>query len=152
MVVQRVTEASVETEGVTVGKIDRGLLILLGIRKGDSPSDADFLARRAVGLRIFPDANGKMNRNVNEAGGALLVVSQFTLYGTCTKGLRPGFEAAAAPEEARILYEHFVTCAKETGIRVETGKFQAFMRVNLVNDGPVTLICDTNQGLTNLIL
>lgn len=152
MVVQRVSEASVEADGEVTGKIDRGLLIFLGIKKGDSPAEADFLARRAVSLRIFPDEHGKMNRNVMEAGGDLLVVSQFTLYGTCTKGLRPSFDAAAPPEEARILYEHFLVKVRETGIRVAAGKFQAFMRVNLVNEGPVTLICDANQDLTNLIL
>src|SRR5689334_21167322 len=106
MVVQRVTHASVEVEGAVVGNIGPGLLILLGIKKGDSESDADYLAHRAVGLRIFPDDNGKMNRNVRQAGGALLVVSQFTLYGTYERGLRPGFDAAAPPGEAQKLYEY----------------------------------------------
>src|SRR5580704_6897362 len=135
--IQRVTSARVEVDGAVVGEIGPGLLVLLGVAKTDSEKDADFLAAKIVNLRIFADAEGKMNLSVLEAGGALLVVSQFTLYGDCRKGRRPGFDAAAPAETARALYEWFVDAARMTGVRVETGVFQAHMAVSLVNDGPV---------------
>lgn len=142
-VVQRVTYAKVEVDGSLAGEIGRGLLVLLGVAKGDSAADAEFLAAKISQLRIFPDEAGKMNRGVLEAGGAMLAVSQFTLYGDCRKGRRPSFDAAAGPEEARALYEHFVAAARQTGLRVETGVFQADMAVSLLNDGPVTLIVES---------
>ena len=117
--------------------------MLVAVAKTDTPSDADYLAEKLLGLRIFPDDAGKMNRSVVEAGGSLLVVSNFTLYGDCTKGRRPGFDLAASPEEARSLYEYFVAKLRSREIRVETGIFQASMAVHLVNDGPVTLICES---------
>lgn len=142
-VVQRVTSAEVEVEGNVTGSIERGLMVLLGVQHEDTEQDAAYLARKVAGLRIFNDEAGKMNRSALEAGGSLLIVSQFTLYGDCRKGMRPSFDEAARPEQARKLYEHFVTEARKTGIRVETGVFQASMRVSLVNDGPVTLICES---------
>ena len=146
------SEAKVEVDGQTVGEIGAGLLILLGIHRGDETPDADYLVRKTLGLRIFPDEQGKMNKNVLETGGSLLVVSQFTLYGDCSKGNRPAWDAAARPEKAKELYEYFVGKARESGILVETGIFQAFMRLKFVNDGPVTIICESRKDLTNLIL
>ena len=143
LVIQRVREARVEVEGSCCGSIAAGLLILVAVAKTDTPSDADYLAEKLLGLRIFPDDAGKMNRGVIEAGGSLLVVSKFTLYGDCTKGRRPGFDLAASPEEARSLYEYFVGKLRSREIQVETGIFQASMAVHLVNDGPVTLICES---------
>ena len=142
-VVQRVTRARVEVDGTVVGEIGPGLLVLLGVAKTDTPGDSAFLADKIAGLRIFADEAGKMNRSVVETGGALLVVSQFTLYGDTRKGRRPGFDAAAPAEQARALYEHFVDAARRHGIRVETGVFQAHMAVSLTNDGPVTLIVES---------
>src|SRR5215471_5880078 len=142
-VIQRVTRASVEVDGAIAGKIDQGLLVLLGVSKTDSASDAEFLAAKISGLRIFADELGKMNRSIVEAGGSLLVVSQFTLYGDTRKGRRPGFDLAAPPEQARALYEHFVAAARRTGVPVETGVFQAHMLVSLTNDGPVTFIVES---------
>jgi len=142
-VIQRVTKASVEVDGAVTGRIDCGLLVLLGVSKTDSASDADFLAAKISGLRIFADELGKMNRSIVEAGGSLLVVSQFTLYGDTRKGRRPGFDLAAPPEQARALYEHFVAAARLTGMPVETGVFQAHMLVSLTNDGPVTFIVES---------
>jgi len=144
LVVQRVKQARVEVEGAVTGSIDKGLLVFLGISRTDSRKDADFLVDKVVGLRIFPDEAGKMNRGILEAGGSLLVVSQFTLYGDCRKGRRPSFDAAAAPREAAGLYEYFVERARTRGVRVETGVFQAMMQVHLVNDGPVTILCDSD--------
>jgi len=129
----------------TVGAIDRGLLVLLGVGKQDTAKDADYLVEKILGLRIFPDQDGKMNRNVGEAGGALLVISQFTLYGDCRRGRRPSFDAAAPPGEAQALYEYFVQAAREKGISVETGIFQASMAVELVNEGPVTILLDSTK-------
>jgi D-tyrosyl-tRNA(Tyr) deacylase len=143
---QRVTHASVVVEGSVVGEIGAGLLILLGVAKPDTTADAAFLADKALNLRIFPDAEGKMNRSLLDTGGSLLVVSQFTLYGDCRKGRRPGFDAAAPAEQARALYESFVEIARRSGLRVETGVFQAHMEVALVNDGPVTLMLETGEG------
>lgn len=142
-VIQRVSSASVDVAGETVGRIGRGLLVLLGVERGDGESDADRLAEKIVNLRIFEDDSGKMNRALMEAGGNLLVVSQFTLAGNCTKGRRPSFDGAAPPAEANRLYEYFVATLRELGVTTETGVFQAMMAVSLVNDGPVTFILDT---------
>jgi len=143
VVLQRVTSARVEVDGETVGSIGAGLLILVGVTHADTHADADYLASKIVQLRIFPDDAGRMNRSLLDAGGALLVVSQFTLYGDCRKGRRPGFDRAAAPEHARGLYEYFVQCLRSSNIMVETGVFQAEMKVSLVNDGPVTFVLDS---------
>jgi D-aminoacyl-tRNA deacylase len=145
IVVQRVSQARVEVEGKSVGQIGAGLLVLLGVAKQDTRTDADYLADKVTGLRIFADEAGKMNRSVAETGGALLVVSQFTLYGDCRKGRRPGFELAAPPDQARVLYEYFVEACRKRNVRVETGIFQALMAVHLTNDGPVTIICDSER-------
>src|SRR5438445_12839522 len=141
-VVQRVKQARVEVDKAVAGEIGPGLLVRLGVAKPDAAADADFLADKIVNLRIFPDDAGKMNRSLIETGGALLVVSQFTLYGDCRKGRRPSFDNAAPAEQARTLYEHFVAVARRAGVRVETGVFQATMAVSLVNDGPVTLLLE----------
>ena len=133
-------------EGSVVGEIAAGLLILLGVAKPDTVSDASFLVEKILNLRIFPDADGKMNRSLLDMEGSLLVVSQFTLYGDCRKGRRPCFDAAAPAEQARALYESFVEIARRSGLRVETGVFQAHMEVALVNDGPVTLMLETGEG------
>ena len=143
LVVQRVSEASVTAGGVTVGSIRTGLVILAGLAKTDSVSDVDYLSDRILGLRIFPDSSGKMNRNVVDAGGSLLVVSQFTLYGDCRKGRRPSFDEAAAPEHALALYNCLVEKLRLGPVPVETGVFQAMMEVRLVNQGPVTILMDT---------
>lgn len=142
-VIQRVRRASVTVDGVVSGAIGGGLLVLLGVGKGDTESAADYLAAKIAGLRIFPDAEGKMNLSLVDAGGAMLVVSQFTLYGDCRKGRRPGFDGAAPPDEARRLYEYFVSRIRAANIPVETGVFQAHMDVELLNDGPVTLIVES---------
>ncbi len=141
-VLQRVKSARVEVDGNVTGSIGRGILVLLGIARWDTESEAEYLVEKVAGLRIFPDENGKMNRNVQEAQGVLLVVSQFTLYGDCSRGRRPSFDDAAPAAQARLLYEYFVHRARQTGLRVETGVFQAMMSVHLENDGPVTLICE----------
>jgi D-tyrosyl-tRNA(Tyr) deacylase len=143
---QRVTQARVVVEGSVVGEIGAGLLILLGVAKPDTVAEAAFLVEKVVNLRVFQDAEGKMNRSLLDTGGSLLVVSQFTLYGDCRKGRRPGFDAAAPAEQARALYESFVEIARRSGLRVETGVFQAHMEVALVNDGPVTLMLETSPG------
>lgn len=142
-VVQRVSQARVEVDGQTTGEIGLGLMVLLGVGRGDTESSADWLVEKIAGLRIFPDSEDRMNLSVEQAGGALLVVSQFTLYGDTRRGRRPSFDAAAPPEEANRLYEYFVQRARQRGLRVETGVFQAMMRVHLVNEGPVTLLCET---------
>jgi D-tyrosyl-tRNA(Tyr) deacylase len=141
--IQRVTRAQVEVDGAVAGEIGAGLLVLLGAGRSDSTADADYLAEKIVQLRIFADAEGKMNRSLIESGGALLVVSQFTLYGDCRKGRRPSFDQAAPPEQARGLYEYFVAAARRLCPRVETGVFQAHMLVSLENDGPVTLLVES---------
>lgn len=142
-VVQRVTCAKVEVEGTVRGEIGHGVLVLLGVCRTDTPADAEFLAGKVVHLRIFSDDAGKMNRSLLDTGGAMLAVSQFTLYGDCRKGRRPSFDDAAPAEVARDLYEHFVAASRRLGARVETGVFQADMAVTLVNDGPVTLIVES---------
>ena len=142
-VVQRVSRASVKVAGAVVGEIGRGLLVLIAVAHDDTEGDADYLADKIAGLRIFEDADGKMNRAVADAGGAVLAVSQFTLYGDVRRGKRPSFDAAARPEQAVRLYEYFVGKIRAAGLRCETGKFQEMMEVELVNDGPVTLILDT---------
>jgi D-tyrosyl-tRNA(Tyr) deacylase len=143
VVIQRVREARVEVDAKVTGSIGVGLLVLLGIAKTDSEKDAEYLSEKVLALRIFPDTAGKMNRSLLEAGGSLLVVSQFTLYGDCKKGRRPSFDLAASPSGAARLYQYFVDTTRRSGVRVETGIFQAPMEVHLVNDGPVTLICDS---------
>lgn len=145
-VVQRVSEASVRVEGRLVAHIDAGLLVLLGVGREDSQSDADYLADKIVNLRIFPDEAGQMNRSLLETQGAALVVSQFTLYGDCRRGRRPGFSAAASPEEANRLYEYLVSRVRATGVRTEAGVFRAMMDVALVNQGPVTLLLDSRRS------
>lgn len=145
-ILQRVSCAKVTVEGRTTGEIGSGLLVLLGVRKGDTTEQAEYLLDRVLGLRIFADADGKMNLSLLDCGGALLVVSQFTLYGDTRKGRRPGFDAAAPPETARALYEHFVAKARERGVKVETGEFQAMMSVELVNEGPVTFLVESKDG------
>lgn len=142
-VVQRVREARVTIDGDVVGAIERGLCVLLGVAAGDTEADADRLCEKIAGLRIFPDERGQMNKAVDEVGGALLVVSQFTLHADCRKGRRPSFQNAAPAERARALYDHFVARASRGPVPVATGEFQAHMAVALVNDGPVTLVLDT---------
>ncbi len=144
-VVQRVTEASVKIEDRTVGSIGAGLLVLLGVSRDDAEQDADYLADKVFGLRIFRDEEGRMNRSLSDTGGALLVVSQFTLYGDTRRGRRPSYIEAAEPEKANALYEHFVARARRFGGRVETGVFQAMMQVSLINDGPVTILLDSSK-------
>jgi D-aminoacyl-tRNA deacylase len=145
IVLQRVASAEVRVEGATVGAIGRGLVILLGVTHADSREDADYLAEKVTHLRIFPDEAGRMNRSVLEIGGALLVVSQFTLYGDTRKGRRPSFDEAAPPEQARNLYEYFVDRSRLSNLTVKTGVFQADMEVHLINDGPVTFFIDSAQ-------
>lgn len=143
VVLQRVSEARVEVDGAITGTIGGGLLVLLGIAKTDSEKDADYLAGKIAGLRIFPDAQGKMNCSVVDVGGSVLIVSQFTLYGDCRKGRRPGFDDAATADQANALYEYFLEACRKRNLTVQSGVFQAHMSVYLVNDGPVTLICDS---------
>jgi D-tyrosyl-tRNA(Tyr) deacylase len=143
VIIQRVTEARVAVNESTTGTIRTGLLVFLGISRSDTAADADYLAEKVLGLRIFPDEAGKMNRNVQESGGALLIVSQFTLYGDCRKGRRPSFDQAAPPEQAQALYNYFVESARRGPVPVETGVFQAAMQVHIVNDGPVTILIDS---------
>lgn len=143
LVLQRVTEASVEVESKVVGRIGPGLLVFLGVGKGDSEQDVTFLADRVLGLRIFEDAAGKMNLSVRDVNGDMLVVSQFTLYGNTLKGRRPGFDAAAPPDQARVLYELFLQELRRSNLQVESGVFGARMQVFLVNDGPVTFIIES---------
>ena len=142
-VVQRVSEARVRVDSEVVGEIQAGLLVFLGVGREDTEKDVDFLAGKIAGLRIFPDEAQKMNLSLLDAGGAMLVVSQFTLHGDCRKGRRPAFIAAAPPEQAEPLYERFVAQVEKLGLRVAAGRFGAMMEVELVNDGPVTLLLDS---------
>lgn len=142
-VIQRVSHARVSVGTEIVGRIELGLLVLLGVAKKDTNADADYLASKILGLRIFEDENGKMNLSVIERDGAVLAVSQFTLYGDARKGRRPSFDDAAPPQLANELYENFVRKVREAGVICETGRFQAMMKVELVNDGPVTILLDS---------
>jgi D-tyrosyl-tRNA(Tyr) deacylase len=142
-ILQRVSKATVIVQENTVGSIRTGILVLLGISKQDTNADAQWMLDKILGLRIFPDDAGKMNRNVVEAGGSLLVISQFTLYGDCRRGRRPSFDQAAPPAEAEALYNYFVAEAKRGPVTVETGIFQAMMEVSLTNSGPVTIWIDS---------
>ena len=146
-VVQRVTRASVTVDGEVVGQIGHGCLVLLGVAGDDTESNADYLAEKIAGLRYFEDADGKMNASLADVGGAMLVVSQFTLYGDCRKGRRPSFTDAAPPDLAERLYEYFVQQVRRQGIAVETGRFRAMMQVELVNDGPVTLVLESRKAV-----
>ncbi len=146
-VVQRVSRAEVRIEGRVVGKIGRGFVVLLGVAVGDSDADAAFLADKIVGMRIFADDAGKMNLSIAQADGAMLVVSQFTLLADTNSGRRPSFTNAAAPDEARRLYEHFLSLARTRDVKVERGEFGAAMEVDLVNDGPVTIILDSRENV-----
>ena len=140
--VQRVSEASVVVDELVAGLIGRGLLVFLGVHRDDTELQAEQLAEKVLRLRVFSDDKGKMNRSVMEVSGELLVISQFTLYGDTRKGNRPSYSAAAGPDVARRLYEHFIRACRQTGIKTETGVFQTHMDVRLVNDGPVTLMCN----------
>lgn len=146
IVLQRVTSASVSIGGTTTGEIGKGLLLLVGFTHDDTPEEAVWMAEKVVGLRVFPDQEGKMNLSVRDAGGGILVVSQFTLYGDAAKGRRPSFVNAAKPEIAIPLYDRFVSALGEHAIRVTTGVFGADMQVELLNDGPVTLVLDRNHS------
>jgi D-tyrosyl-tRNA(Tyr) deacylase len=146
IVLQRVKEARVEVEGRTVGRIGRGLCLLVGVEKGDGEADAEYLARKCVELRIFPDIQGKMNLSLAEAQGEVLAVSQFTLAGSVRKGRRPSFDGAEAPARAAELFEYFVGALEALGVTVETGVFQALMEVHIVNDGPVTFVLESHAG------
>ena len=144
--IQRVSQADVTVDGEVIGRIGRGLVVLLGVAHNDGASQVDRLADKIVGLRVFEDDAGKMNRSLTEVGGSMLVISQFTLYGDCRKGRRPSFTDAAPPELAEQLYEAFVARVRDQGIEVATGRFRAQMCVSPVNDGPVTLWIDTAVG------
>jgi D-tyrosyl-tRNA(Tyr) deacylase len=143
VVLQRVTEAHVDVAGATVGAIGTGLVIFVGVTSTDTPKDAEYLADKIVNLRIFPDSDCRMNRSIIEAGGGLLIISQFTLYGNCRKGRRPSFDEAAPPEQANTLYSYFIERLRLSNTIVETGVFQAEMKVHLVNDGPVTFVLES---------
>jgi D-tyrosyl-tRNA(Tyr) deacylase len=146
-VVQRVSRAEVRIEGRVVGKIGRGFIVLLGVAAGDNDADAAFLVDRIVGMRVFADDAGKMNLSIAQVEGAMLVVSQFTLLADTNSGRRPSFTKAAAPDEARRLYEHFLSLARTRDVKVETGEFGSTMEVDLVNDGPVTIIFDSRENV-----
>ena len=145
VVVQRVSSARVSVDSRIVGEIGQGLLVLIGVARDDSERDAEWLADKVSSLRIFEDGDGKMNRSIRDVEGAFLAVSQFTLLGDCRKGRRPSYDKAAKPEEAEQLYAQFVECLRSQGHRVETGAFQEHMQVELVNDGPVTLMLDSRK-------
>ena len=145
-VVQRVSRAQVSSNDFTSGEIGLGLLVLLGVGSEDTEADVDYLAQKIAGLRIFEDSEGKMNRSVVDVGGSVLAVSQFTLYGDVRRGKRPSFDDAARPQQARRLYERFVERIQAAGLRCETGRFQQWMRVELVNEGPVTILLDSSKA------
>jgi D-tyrosyl-tRNA(Tyr) deacylase len=145
-VVQRVSRAQVAVNGEITGQIGLGLLVLLGVGRDDANADATYLVEKIAGLRVFEDAQGKMNLSVQEVGGSVLAVSQFTLYGDVRRGKRPSFDAAAPPEKARQLYEFFVDQIRAAGLPCETGRFQEMMKVELVNEGPVTILLDSAKG------
>jgi D-aminoacyl-tRNA deacylase len=142
-VIQRVSRAVVTVDGEQIGAIGPGLVVLLGVHRDDGLADLDWLVDKIVQLRVFADGEGKMNRSLLDTGGAMLIVSQFTLHGDCRKGRRPGYSQAARPEQAEALYEEFITTVRKHGIQTATGRFQADMAVELVNDGPVTLLLDS---------
>jgi D-tyrosyl-tRNA(Tyr) deacylase len=142
----RVSRAQVSVNGEITGQISLGLLVLLGVGRDDTEADATYLAEKITGLRVFEDAQGKMNRSLHEAGGSVLAVSQFTLYGDVRRGKRPSFDAAAPPEKARQLYEFFVQQIRAAGLRCETGRFQETMQVELMNQGPVTILLDSAKA------
>ncbi|BER92771.1 MAG: D-aminoacyl-tRNA deacylase [Candidatus Atribacteria bacterium] len=144
-VIQRVSWSQVVVDGKVVAQIGRGLLVLLGVGKEDNEKDVEFMLRKIPNLRIFEDEEGKMNRSLMEIGGELLLISQFTLYGNCRKGLRPSFEKAASPEQANQLYELLLKMLREQGVKVQNGVFGAHMQVSLCNDGPVTIILDSKE-------
>ncbi|MBP2018264.1 D-tyrosyl-tRNA(Tyr) deacylase [Symbiobacterium terraclitae] len=144
-VVQRVSRASVTVDGDVVGRIGRGYVVLLGVSREDDDEAADYMAEKIAGLRVFEDEAGKMNRSIQEVGGAILAVSQFTLYGDVRRGRRPGFDRAGRPEQAEPLYQRFVEKLRSLGLHVETGRFQTHMEVELVNDGPVTILVDSER-------
>lgn len=144
-VIQRVKEARVEIEGVVVGQISKGLLIFLGVGENDTEKECGYIANKIINLRIFPDSDDLMNLSILDIKGAALVVSQFTLWGDCRKGRRPSFTEAARPEKAKMLYEHFISLIKDMNISVATGKFQEMMDVHLINDGPVTILIDSEK-------
>jgi D-aminoacyl-tRNA deacylase len=143
LLIQRVSTARVIVSERTIGEIGPGLLVFLGISRDDTEAEADYLLDKLLGLRIFRDDEDKMNRNIQDAGGAVLIVSQFTLYGDCRRGRRPSFDRAAPPDRARTLYDYFVAAARRSPIPVQCGEFQAMMDVHLVNDGPVTILIDS---------
>ncbi|UCC96499.1 MAG: D-tyrosyl-tRNA(Tyr) deacylase [Phycisphaerales bacterium] len=145
MVCQRVLEAEVKVNDLCVGRIERGLLVFLGVGKGDTENDAQFMADKLVNLRIFSDEAGKMNRSIQDVGGAILLISQFTLYGDCRKGRRPGFDAAAEPALAERLYEKVIALIAEQGVPVEKGAFGEYMHITSINDGPVTFLLDSTK-------
>ena len=145
-VVQRVSRASVTVEGKITGQVEKGYMVLVGVEQGDGEQDMRYCADKVAGLRVFEDENGKMNRSVKDVGGAVLAVSQFTLLGDARHGRRPSFSNAARPEEANALYEAFCQALRAENIRVETGVFQKDMQVELVNDGPVTILLDSRKG------
>ncbi len=145
-VVQRVTSASVTVDGETVGSVGKGMMVLIGVSSGDGPADLKYIAEKVMHLRIYDDENGVMNRSILEAGGEILAVSQFTLYGDARGGRRPSYFRAAKPEQANEMYERVIAVWREAGIRVETGRFRTEMQVSLVNDGPVTILLDSEKA------
>jgi D-tyrosyl-tRNA(Tyr) deacylase len=147
VVIQRVTRASVHVEGKTVGQIESGLLVLLGVARGDGETDGRYLVEKIRTLRIFSDEQGKMNRSLADIGGSVLLVSQFTLLGRTTNGRRPSFDEAASPDEAKRLYEQVVAGLRDQGTHVDTGIFAAHMQVELLNDGPVTFVLDSREAI-----
>lgn len=147
-VIQRVASADVEVDGKIIGSIGPGLLVLAAVHKSDSESAAEWLAQKIVALRLFKDDEGRMNLSVQDIGGEILIVSQFTLYADCRRGRRPSYGESADPEKAKALYDYFVKCVRSSGIKVEEGQFRAHMKVRLLNDGPVTVIVDTPEAKT----